>query len=63
MKLQTLDKLIWTLIYGGLIGVALGLSVARSDAAFGWVFVTLGAASSIIGAILIYVRSRRREHP
>jgi len=63
MSLQMLDKLIWTLIYGGLIGVALGLSIERSDAALGWAFITGGATASVAGAILIYVRSRKKDNP
>ncbi|HUG20947.1 hypothetical protein [Piscinibacter sp.] len=63
MTLPTLDKLIWTLIYGGLIGVAIGLAVERSDAALGWGFVSGGAATSLVGVILIYVRSRKKDNP
>lgn len=61
MKTPTLDKLVWTLIYGGLIVVALGLSVQRADDAIGWVLVSAGAAATAAGAVLVFVRSRRKD--
>ena len=53
-----LEGWIWTLIYGGLFAVVLGIAVGRNDAALGWVFAVPGAVVAIVGAILIYVRSR-----
>jgi hypothetical protein len=62
MSAETIDKLIWTLIYGGLISVAIGIAAQRGDAAAaGWVLVSGGAIASIVGAVLIYVRSRMKE--
>jgi len=58
MKTQTMEKLIWTLIYGGLLGVALGLSVQRSNDALGWGIAVLGGVVAAVGAVLIYARSR-----
>jgi hypothetical protein len=59
MTNATLDKLIWVLIYGGLLTLGLGLFVMRGDAGFGWALVLLGAAVAVLGAVLIVVRSRR----
>ena len=59
MQNATLDKLIWVLIYGGLLMLGLGLFVMRGDAGFGWTLVLLGAAVAVLGAVLIVVRSRR----
>jgi len=61
MKTATLDKLIWTLIYGGLLGVGLGISVQRRDDALGWTIVTAGGAITALGALLVYVRSRMKD--
>jgi cyanate permease len=61
MKPQTVDKLIWALLYGGLIGIALGLSLRTGDAALGWVFIAGGSVASAIGAALVYVRSRMKD--
>ncbi|WP_372826736.1 hypothetical protein [Polaromonas sp.] len=53
-----LQQLIWVLIYGGLLTLVLGLSVQRSNDAFGWSMVVGGGVVAVIGFALIYVRSR-----
>jgi membrane associated rhomboid family serine protease len=58
MKRATLDKLIWTLIYGGLFAVALGLAVRRAEPVLGWVMVASGVVAALAGAALVVVRSR-----
>jgi hypothetical protein len=63
MKTKTLDKLIWTLIYGGLLSVGLGLSIEPNDNPIGWFFVSGGAVVSVAGAVLVYVRSRMKDTP
>jgi hypothetical protein len=63
MTTATLDKLIWTLIYGGLLAVALGLSVQRTVDAIGWGLVSAGAVAAVTGAVLVFVRSRRKDTP
>ena len=63
MKTTTLDKLIWTLIYGGLLGVCLGVSVQRRDDALGWTIATAGVVVTALGALLVYVRSRMKDTP
>jgi len=60
MNTSTIDKLIWTLIYGGLLGVGLGVSVQRSDDALGWAIVGAGGIATALGAVLVYVRSRMK---
>lgn len=59
MQNTTLEKLIWVLIYGGLLTLGLGLFVMRGDATFGWVLIGLGGAVAAVGALLIVVRARR----
>ena len=61
MKPQSLETWIWTLIYGGLIVVALGVAVQQGDAALGWTMVTGGGIVAGVGAMLIYVRSRMEQ--
>ena len=56
-KTARLHKIIWTLIFGGLLIVILGVFVGKTDAAFGWVMVAAGCALTVVGAVLIYVRS------
>ena len=59
MRTDTLNKLIWVFIYGGLLGVMLGLFVRPDDDVLGWVLVALGTVAAIVGATMIWVRSRR----
>lgn len=63
MKTSTVDTLIWVLVYGGLIGVGLGVSVQRSDNDLGLGLAIVGGVVAVIGFALIYVRSRMNETP
>ncbi len=56
--LARLDKLIWTLIFGGLLSVALGLSITQRDGALGQWFILGGLLVAACGAGLVYLRSR-----
>ncbi len=61
MTTTTVDKLIWVLIYGGLLVVCLGVFVKRSAAGLGWTLIGLGAVVAAAGAALVWVRSRMAE--
>lgn len=61
MKNGRLDSLIWTLIYGGLFMVMLGLWVMSADAALGHGLTWAGALLVAVGVLLIWLRSRRKE--
>jgi hypothetical protein len=63
MKTATLDKLIWVFTYGGLIAIALGISVQRSDDAVGWVLMAAGAVVGLVGIVLLVVRARIKDTP
>jgi len=63
MKTSTVDTLIWVLVYGGLIGVGLGVSVQRSDNVLGLGLAIVGGVVAVVGFALIYVRSRMNETP
>ena len=56
-SMARLHKIIWALIFGGLLIVILGIFVGRLDDATGWVMVAVGGVLTAIGAVLIYVRS------
>ena len=58
-----LHQLIWVLIYGGLLTLVLGLSIQRTDDAIGWSMVLGGALVTVLGVVLIYVRSRLKTEP
>lgn len=57
-SIARLQKLIWVLIYGGLLTLVLGLSVQRTHDPLGWSMVVVGGIVAAIGFSLIYVRSR-----
>jgi hypothetical protein len=61
MKTSRVETLIWALIYGGLLAVALGLAVQGGAAALGWTLMAGGAVAAVAGAVLIWVRSRMKE--
>jgi membrane protein DedA with SNARE-associated domain len=61
MSNLALGKLIWVLIYGGLLAVVLGLVMQKTDPALGWPIVAVGALVAAAGAVLVVVRSRRKE--
>ena len=56
-KMARLHKIIWTLIFGGLLVVILGIFVGKADDAIGWTMVAAGGVMTAVGAVLIYVRS------
>ena len=57
-KLKRLQALIWVFIYGGLLTLVLGLSVERNDESLGFLMALGGGGLALLGAVLIYVRSR-----
>ena len=58
LALVRLEKLIWALIFVGLLLVAIGYVTARAEAATGWALMVAGAIGAAAGAVLIWVRSR-----
>ena len=63
LKLSTsrLATLTWVLIFGGMLMLALGLVVRRTDVALGLGIVAVSIAAIVVGALLIWVRSRMKE--
>jgi len=61
--LQRLHKIIWALIYGGLLTLVLGIATARTDAATGWVLMVGGGVVAAVGVVLIAVRARLKADP
>ena len=55
---QRVQQWTWPLIFVGIVLLALGLMVQRSDAALGWGIAAPGIALIVIGIVLIWVRSR-----
>ena len=65
MKLSAarIEVLVWVLIYGGLLAGGLGIALARGGHGYGWGFVVTGLAAAVIGAALIWWRSRIGDAP
>ena len=56
--LAWLDRLVWTLIYGGLFTLILGLAALPSHIVASWALIVIGAVLAAAGAALIWVRAR-----
>jgi hypothetical protein len=63
LTLQRLHKLIWVLIYGGLLTLILGIATARTDEALGWSLIVGGGVLAVVGVVLIAVRARLHTDP
>lgn len=55
-----LHKIIWTLIFGGLLTLVWGVFVGKTDDTLGWLMAAAGSSACAVGCVLIYVRSRTR---
>ena len=53
-----LHNAIWSLIFGGLIMLVLGIFVGKTEDLIGWIMMVAGIAMAAVGCVLIYVRSR-----
>jgi hypothetical protein len=54
------ERWVWILIYGGLLVLALGLSVEDFNFVLGWSLVTGGSGMAMAGVVLIFIRSRMK---
>jgi hypothetical protein len=57
------ERLIWILIYGGILLVILGIVAGGTHLIAGWSLGAVGAAAITGGVVLIWVRSRMQEPP
>lgn len=63
MKTNTVEKLIWVLIYGGLLVLSLSVFVARRTDVIGALLTVAGAVATVVGVALVWVRSRMKSDP
>jgi hypothetical protein len=54
------ERLVWVLVYGGLIALVLGMFVQRYDRLLADILQIGGTIVAGIGALLIWVRSRMK---
>lgn len=57
MNVRWLDRTIWTLVFGGLLVMCLGVFVERRDEPLGMAFLWSGGIAAAVGAVLIGVRA------
>ena len=50
--------LVWVLIYGGMLSCGLGIALSRDGQSYGWGVAAGGMVATIVGVVLIWVRSR-----
>jgi len=60
-QLDWLHRVIWILIYGGLLVLITGIALQRSDPVLGEPIAWGGAVLVAVGAALIYLRSRLQK--
>lgn len=53
----------WGLIFGGMLVMAVGLTVRRADGPLGWVLIACSAVAIAAGVILIWIRSTMKNTP
>jgi hypothetical protein len=58
MSAKRIATLTWVLIFGGILSLALGLVMSRSDAVLGWSIAGVAIVAVVVGVVLIWVRSR-----
>ena len=61
--LMRLETLIWVLIYGGLLTLVIGFFMSRRQEGSGSEMMLAGVIVALLGASLVFVRSRLREEP
>ena len=54
------ERLVWVLVYGGLLGLVLGMFVQRYDRLLADILQIGGSIVAGSGALLIWVRSRMK---
>ena len=59
MNNANLDKLIWLLVYAGMLVFGLGAWYVEHSLAVGSTLMTFGAGGVAAGVLLVWVRSRR----
>lgn len=59
--LARLDALAWTLIYGGLFALVLGIASHDQTVIGGWSLSVVGIIAAVAGVVLIVVRARLGE--
>ena len=60
-KLVRVERMVWVLIYGGLLSAVIAHFLAANNESLARVMVVAGIVAVVAGVVLIYVRSRLHE--
>lgn len=60
---ETLTRVIWAMIYSGLLLAGIGWMMLRRESDAGWLLVAFGALDAVVGVALIVVRARMGDAP
>ncbi|HSV34405.1 MAG TPA: hypothetical protein VLI46_02550 [Ramlibacter sp.] len=52
------ERLVWILIYGGLLGLIVGIASLSASPVTAWSLMVVGSLIAAAGVVLIWVRSR-----
>lgn len=53
-----IDTAIWVCIYGGLLGIVISVALEPDDGDIAFWLACVGSLVTVIGVVLIYIRSR-----
>ena len=62
-NLLRVDKLVWALVFGGLLILGPGIALQRAGESWGWLVIVAGTLAVTTGVVLIWVRSRIPDPP
>ncbi|MES2956614.1 MAG: hypothetical protein V4792_00430 [Pseudomonadota bacterium] len=58
MQQKQIEKWVWKLIYGGMLGFSLGWFLLPSADVAAWALMSAGVVAAVVGVALIFVRAR-----
>jgi uncharacterized membrane protein HdeD (DUF308 family) len=61
LRLVRMERLIWTMIYGGLLAVVLAYFVETTQNSDATAIYAIGILATAMGVVMVYARSRLRE--
>lgn len=63
LRLVRMERLIWMLIYGGMLAMVLGYFIDQQGTSDATWFYSLGGLALLFGVLMIFIRARLREEP
>jgi len=60
-RLVRMERIIWALIYAGLLSIVLGYFMGKQEGQDASMFYNLGGVAVAVGVVMVFIRSRLRE--